>query len=529
MVVDVALYTVVHQPRRLKLPAQPIPRCASIEDITRCLFAERLNERYFRQVAQSCYYPAARMFLELVRRRDLHLALGISLSFVRQATVWEPGLLDLFRELVAEKHVEIIGVEPYRSLLCLIDLPAFATRMRWMADEIEQTFGKRPTVVDASEPGMSASIYNALDTAGFRGVLMESNPQVMQWRSSNYLYRLDDELTGTGEIKLPARPKRGNSKIAVRDYQGPPYGTETPGKSRPYLLVRHTGLSTDVSERFANCSWQGQPLYASTYASWIASTEGDFALLGWDFEVFGERHPHASGIFEFMQALPNELKQQGIAMRTPGELIDNFADRHAYNLSLPAHPPAWAPNLKLDSYFDQGLQQRALLQLMSDVYNLARLTENPDLLDLSLWLMQSDNFHFVQWPGPQIATSIVPYEWWRLGPSGILNEQRQVYTNALSAFAPYLPIRILRQTSHKSSKASGPAFAEEQKEAKKSEVEKTKEPVDAQKTGAGGLGSKETTEVKGAKATRTSKKVVKAGRRKGSSKVGSQELATRRR
>src|SRR5260370_37411874 len=110
MVVDVVLYLAVHQPRRLKLPAQPIPRCASIEDITRCLFDERLNERYFRQVAQSCYYPAARLFLQLVRQQKLRLALGISLSFVRQATLWEPALLDLFRELAAEEAVELVGV-----------------------------------------------------------------------------------------------------------------------------------------------------------------------------------------------------------------------------------------------------------------------------------------------------------------------------------------------------------------------------------------------------------------------------------
>ena len=85
MVVDVALYTLVHQPRRLKLPAQPIPRYASIEDITRCLFDERLNEHYFRQVAQASYLPAARVLLELVRKQGLRLALGFSLSFVRQA------------------------------------------------------------------------------------------------------------------------------------------------------------------------------------------------------------------------------------------------------------------------------------------------------------------------------------------------------------------------------------------------------------------------------------------------------------
>src|SRR5437762_13836232 len=103
MVQGVAIYTVVHQPRRLKLPAQPIPRGATIEDITHCLFDERMNERYFRKVAEYSYYPAALMFLDLVRR-GMQLSIGFSLSLVRQAEAWDPNLLDLFRELVAEEN-----------------------------------------------------------------------------------------------------------------------------------------------------------------------------------------------------------------------------------------------------------------------------------------------------------------------------------------------------------------------------------------------------------------------------------------
>jgi hypothetical protein len=65
MVADLSIYMVVHQPRRVKLPAQPVPRRASIPDIYHCLFDERMNERYFHKVARTCYYPAARMFLAL--------------------------------------------------------------------------------------------------------------------------------------------------------------------------------------------------------------------------------------------------------------------------------------------------------------------------------------------------------------------------------------------------------------------------------------------------------------------------------
>lgn len=444
MVVDVALYTVVHQPRRLKLPAQPIPRCASVEDITRCLFDERLNERHFRQVAQSCYYPAVRLFLELVQRHHLRLALGISLSFVRQATLWEPGLLDLFRELVAEEQVELIGVEPYRSLHSLIDLPGFTVRMRWMAEEMERLFGKRPSITNmVGEPGISSSIYHALDTAGFQGALIEGHAQMMQWRSSNYLYHPGEAARNT----VPGRrTRRGTARNAERDRLVPPYVTGHPAPHHPYLLIRHEGLSADVSARFSDQNWHGFPLYAGTYADWIKRAEGDYILLGWDFETFGERQKEASGIFEFMRTLPDELEQRGITLRTPGELIERLAQEHAYDLSLPLHPTSWSAPYALEAHPEEE-SQRILLQLMSDVYQLAQLTENPELLDLAIWLCQTDNLHQTRWPDSQPGE--LPYEWQRFSPASLLHQQKQVYSNLLEALEPYLPIRALRQPAPK--------------------------------------------------------------------------------
>src|SRR5258708_23052450 len=389
MVADVTLYAIVHQPRRVKLPAQPIPRCASIEDMTHCLFDERLNERYFRRVVQSCYYPAAQLFLELVRKQGLRLALGFSLSFVRQAVLWEPELLDLFRALVAEEGVELIGVEPYRSLHCLLDLPTFTLRMRWMADELENIFGKRPTVTDTTEMCMSGSIYDALDTAGFRGALLGSDPRILQWRSSNYLYRSRDEAYCAADNKAPSRGQRGSAQGVERDRQIAPYLGETMYESGPYLLAPHAELSADISARFSDHAWTGYPLLADAYARWIANTEGNFALLAWDFETFGEHHLESSGIFDFMRALPGELERHGVTSRTPGELIDSYASGQTYHLPLPVHPTTWSNSSNPDVYFDDEAQH-TLFRLMHDVYNLARLTANPDLLDLAIWLTQAD-------------------------------------------------------------------------------------------------------------------------------------------
>ncbi len=443
MVTNVALYTTVHQPRRLKLPAQPIPRCASVDDIIRCLFDERLDEQYFRRVAQSSYYPAARLFLDLVQKQGLRLAISFSLSFIQQAMRWEPALIDLFRELVSQEEVEIVGIEPYHSLHCLIDLPGFVMRMRWMANEIERIFGKRPKVTDTTRMCMSTSIYDALDTAGFRGIFMDYHPQVMQWRSSNYLYSYGDEKPCAIDIKLPTRARRSTAKTSERDRLGAPYTSEATYTRVPYLLTRHTELSADVETRFSHTSRPGFPLYADKYASWVAETEGDFVVLGWNFETFGERYSQTTGIFEFMQALPKEFERHGITTRTPGELIDLFSAQHTYNLPLPLQPASLSRSTNPGTYLEYE-PQNALFQLMNDVYNLAKLTENPELLDIAIWLSQADNFRFVQWPGPYMATSDTPQEWWHLGAAGLLHEQQQVYINTMYALEPHLPAHALR-------------------------------------------------------------------------------------
>ncbi len=441
MVADLAIYTVVHQPRRLKLPAQPIPLGASVEDITRCLFDERMNERYFRKVARYSYYPAGRMFLDLVRQ-GMKLSIGFSLSFVRQAAAWDSNLLDLFRELVAHENVELIGVEPYHSFLFLLDLPAFVTRMQEMAQELEVIFGKRPVVTDTTEMCMSATLYNALDAAGFRGAVMDGRPWVMQWRESTHLYRYGE----TEPFVIPIVDKQARRTSTRSKQTITPVDEQREGS--PYLLTRHLELSDDVGYRFSNRNWSGYPLFANTYADWLAHTWGDLLLLGWDFETFGEHHRQDSGIFEFMHALPGELSRRGVTTYTASELIERHHTQ-SYHLPLPIYPTTWAGSGGME-FFLGNEAQKNILQLMGYVYGMAKLTENPELVDLATWLSQSDNLHLIQWygrsgPEAEVSAYFTPSEWWALGPDGVIHEQKQVYLNALRAIESYLPARMARQ------------------------------------------------------------------------------------
>src|SRR5258708_18816789 len=198
MAADVGVYTVVHQPRRIKLPAQPIPAGESSADIVRCAFGARMNERYFRKVATSSYYPATERFLRVVRE-GMKLAIGISVSFRRRAEAWDPALLARLQALVGEPNVELIGVEPYHSFVFLLDMPLFIERMRWMQDELERVFGKRPRETDTTEMCISAPIYDGIEQAGFEHRLKLRTPRVMRLFVSPHLHQHRD---------VPRRPYR---------------------------------------------------------------------------------------------------------------------------------------------------------------------------------------------------------------------------------------------------------------------------------------------------------------------------------
>jgi alpha-amylase len=399
---DVVIYTVVHQPRRLRLPAQPIPAGTPREEVAAYLFDDELNERYFHQVAERCYYPATERFLGLVEQ-GLKLTIGFSFSLLEQAQHWDPALLFLFRQLVTHPNVALAVVEPYHSFLMLWDLPRFGERMRQARERLQALFGVAPIVADTTELMMSDGIYHVLDGLGFQGAFFDGRPWALEWRDPTYVYH--------------------RSSGALR------------------LLARHHTLSDDVGYRFSNRAWDGWPLLASTYADWLADAQGDLVVLGWDYETFGEHHSAETGIFDFLDRLVPEAQARGLTFRTAGEAIGRHAEQ-SHDLPLSAFPTTWAGSGGLEFFLGNSVQQ-AVFQLMLFAYNKALLTEDPTLMDLALWLAQSDNLHMIQWHGRQgseaeVSAYFTPQEWWALGPERIVFEIQQVYKNFIAALDEYL-------------------------------------------------------------------------------------------
>jgi len=399
---DVMIYTVIHQPKRPKLPAQSIPRNASPEEMEQIIFDSTVNRYYFDKVSRTCYYPACDLFNRLVEL-GFKLSLGFSVSFLKQALEWDVELLNRFRTLVQHENVEIICVEPYHSFIFYLDINMFIQRMNWGRDYVQNLFDKGISVTDTTEMFMSNDVYYALDSIGFSGALMEGQGWQLgsNSRQPTYLYHQNRNMV---------------------------------------ILARHRPLSDDVGYRFSDRTWNAYPLYAYDYAQWIRDAEGDFVLLGWDFETFGEHHSRETGIFEFMMSLPHQLNSRGVGFLLASEAIEKYAENKR-ELSLPAEPSTWAGSGGMDFFLGNSAQS-AIFQLMHEAYNIAKLSENPDLLDIALWLAQSDNLHLIQWFGKSgseanVSSYFTPGQWWELGDDRIIWELQQVYKNFIQACVQY--------------------------------------------------------------------------------------------
>ncbi len=401
MAEQLVVYTVVHQPRRLKLPAQLIPAGTPPDRFAAYVFDEALDRRYFEQVARSSYVPATSTFRELTRR-GWRMSIGFSNSFLVQAERWGKKVLDGFKRLCSSPNVEVVCAEPYHSWLLYADIAAFKEAMLWSRKRLEDVFQKPVSVTDTTEMFMSNDVYFALQQCGFGGAFMEGRAWQMGWREPTHVYRY-------------------------------------PGQ-RLALLVRHHDLSDDIGYRFSNRGWTMWPLMSDTYAHWVRECWGDLVTLGWDFETFGEHHRVDTGILEFLRALPAQLRRRKVRMLLPSEAISELADPR-YELLISEYGTTWAGEGGMEFFLGNPAQQ-GVFRLMHHAYSKARLTGDPTLIELAKWLLQSDNLHLIQWFGrfgseAEVSAYFTPDEWWELGGHGIVREQQQVYLNFIRALDQY--------------------------------------------------------------------------------------------
>lgn len=334
------------------------------------------NEKILHKVAEKSYIPTNRKLLELLERHpEFKISMSITGTVLEQLERWSPAALKSFQELVGTGRVEIVGETYHHSLAFFYSQAEFEAQVQMHREKVEQLFGQKPQVFRNTELAYNNDLAYWADKAGYKAILAEGWDSVLGWRSPNYVYR----PTHTENIRL---------------------------------LMKNYKLSDDIAFRFGNQAWSEWPLTADKFTHWLNNTgNADIFNLFMDYETFGEHQWEATGIFDFLDALPGKwLQNEGNSFMTVSESADNFEP--ADQIDMP-YTVTWADTERdLSAWLGNKMQQEAIDALYELSHAVLR-TNDLELIEDWRRLQTSDHFYYMctkWWNDGDIHSYFSPYD-----------------------------------------------------------------------------------------------------------------------
>ena len=348
----VCFYFQVHQPWRLKTYRffQMGNDHNYLDDFT--------NRAIMQKVARECYLPMNALLLSLIEQNKgaFKCSFSITGSAVEQFKAYAPEVLESFKKLAATGCVEFLGETYSHSLSSLYSVDEFKHEVKLHSQMLKEEFGVKPTTFRNTELIYSDDIAKTVEGMGFKAMLAEGAKHILGWKSPNFVY------TDAVDNKLR-------------------------------LLLRNYKLSDDIAFRFSNEGWNEWPLTADKYAQWVASESGDVVNLFMDYETFGEHQKAATGIFDFMKALPEALLATGqLEFATVSEAAKKL--QPVAVLHCP-YAMSWADEERdVTAWLGNDLQNEAFKKL----YALApkvKKAKNKDFEYVWHFMQNSDHFYYM--------------------------------------------------------------------------------------------------------------------------------------
>lgn len=399
---SVVFYFQVHQPFRL--------RRYSVFDTDHFYFDNLKNGEIARKVADKCYRPTTKLILDLVKRHKGNFRVSYAITGValEQFEQFCPDIIDLFKELADTGCCEFVGETYNHSLSFIYSKREFVEQVDMQTAKIKQLFGVTPRVFRNTEliynnelAHFVAGMKNPDGTGRFAGILCEGVDRILGFRSPNYLYM------------APGNPR---SNVGGKDK---PFGT----------LCKNYRLSDDIAFRFSNRGWAEWPLSAEKFAQWVHQINGDGYLcnLFMDYETFGEHQWADTGIFKFLEKLPEAIFDVAPGENhfiTPSMALEQFMpvgdyDVHDYiswadsERDLSAWRGNAMQNAALEECFrlEHPVKDRVLKAELSG--NAQELAEAKYLLDDWRKLTTSDHFYYMctkYWADGDVHKYFSPYD-----------------------------------------------------------------------------------------------------------------------
>jgi len=355
-------YFQVHQPNRLAhFSALDIGK-------NKPYFDDKQNSFYFNRVADKCYLPTNKLLLDMIKRYNGQFKVAFSITGIamEQFMMYRPDVLDSFKALAETGCVEFIGETYYHSLAFLYDTNEFLDQVEKHKALMIKEFNYSPVTFRNTELIYQDSLSQLVfEIEGFKTILAEGADRILGWRSPLFAYK-----NFMGELTL---------------------------------LLKHYKLSDDIAFRFSNRGWSEFPLTVDKFVKWIEEFDLDvknqphknkFLNLFMDYETFGEHQWADTGIFEFMNHLPEKvLKNPYLRFITPREAY-GLSNYQQETLSFP-EPVSWADEQRdLSAWRENDMQYNAF-ETVYELLQKAKYLCRDDLVDTLRYLTTSDHFYYM--------------------------------------------------------------------------------------------------------------------------------------
>jgi len=351
---SICFYFQVHQPFRL--------RNYQFHEIGSNHFYEHynLNLEILNKVADKCYLPANEKLLELIgkHKENFKVAFSISGCALEQFELYRPDVIKSFQKLAATNNVEFLSETYYHSLSFIYSKKEFDRQVELHSKKIKSLFNFEPKVFRFTELVFNNELAKHVASLGYGGMLCEGADKLLKGRTPNHVFRAAE----------------------VENFS---------------LLLKNYSLSDDIAFRFSNRDWDGWPLTADKFAKWLHdhAANSETINLFMDYETFGEHQWEETGIFEFLDSLPEVvLDHPDFRFRTPSEVIQLYPARDIYD--VPEYS-SWADEQRDLSAWTENEMQREAIEKIYSLEKLVKESSNEDLMKVWGKLQTSDHYYYM--------------------------------------------------------------------------------------------------------------------------------------
>ena len=383
----ICLYFKVHQPYRLKQYAP-----ADIA-INHCYEDDHADETIINQVVDEGYLPANEIIIELIKKNKGQFKISYSISGVTLELLqrYRPDVISSFQQLALTGSIEILSETYYHSLSSIHSRKEFQRQVEKHKDLVKKLFGLEPVVFRNTELIHNNGLAKYMAGLGFNGILCEGIERILKGRSVNNVY---------------AAPGNGD------------FG----------LLLRNATLSDDIAFRFDDNSWNEHPLTADKFAEWIHAhpESAEVINLFMDYETFGIHKKKDTGIFEFMEALPQAvLSNSNFTFSTPSRVLENYYPKDIYDVPQTI---SWEDKSKENCVWSENAMQNNTLKKIYSIENIALHSGNEKMLNTWGRLQAADYFYYMN--EERSGSNAAKY----MNPFNSAQEAFQNYTNIITDF-----------------------------------------------------------------------------------------------